>query len=140
MGEQVTMKASFLVDTNVLIDMANGKSPVTNRLALADRIWVSPIVAGEYWAGIRDSRRDFAKQRAFDLFLGLPNVSVPPLTADTAQRYARLWRALSGVGRRIPSNDVWIAAHAMDLGATLVTADAHFDGIPGLDVLFAPTR
>lgn len=134
------MKSTFLIDTNVLIDLFNGKSPLADRFALADRIWMSPIVAGEYLAGIRDTRRDFAKQRSFALFLALSNVSVPPITHSTAERYARLWRALSEVGRQIPSNDVWIAAQAMDLGATLVTADGHFECIPGLDVLFVAPR
>ena len=37
----------------------------------------------------------------------------------------------------IPTSDPtspWIAAHALDLGAELVTFDAHFEWVPGLVV------
>ena len=35
-------------------------------------------------------------------------------------------------GRPIPTNDVWIAAHAMETGAELVPSDEHFEAIDGL--------
>ncbi|MEI8139196.1 MAG: PIN domain-containing protein [bacterium] len=34
----------------------------------------------------------------------------------------------------IPTNDIWIAATALELGASLITYDAHFATIPGLIV------
>ncbi len=43
---------------------------------------------------------------------------------------------LSHPGKRIPTNDIWIAAHTLELNATLVTADPHFKEIPLLDLLF----
>lgn len=132
------MTPTYLVDTNVLIDMANGKSAFAGELARASRIWVSPVVQGEYLAGIGDTRRDSGKRHSFECFLSLPNVAQAPIGAATAECYARLWRVLSATGRRIPSNDLWIAAQAWELSATLVTADRHFGGIPGLSVLFEP--
>ncbi|MBQ7667054.1 MAG: PIN domain-containing protein, partial [Kiritimatiellae bacterium] len=48
----------------------------------------------------------------------------------------RIWQRLSAAGNRIPTNDIWIAAHALELGATLVTTDPHFKAIPLLDVLY----
>jgi tRNA(fMet)-specific endonuclease VapC len=38
-------------------------------------------------------------------------------------------------GTPIPTNDVWIAAAAMETGSRLVTYDPHFAHIPGLIVL-----
>jgi len=35
-------------------------------------------------------------------------------------------------GKPLPINDVWIAAHALETGAVVVTYDAHFKSIPGL--------
>ena len=35
-------------------------------------------------------------------------------------------------GKPIPTNDIWIAAQAMELGAKLVTFDGHFKEIAGL--------
>ena len=132
------MTETYLIDTNVLIDMANGKCPLAPLVARADRVYISPIVHGEYLAGIRRGDRHGAKQRSFDKFIALSNVAVPPLTGATAAHYARLWQYLTDTGRRIPANDIWIAAHAMELAATLVTADRHFDAIPNLSVILAP--
>ena len=35
-------------------------------------------------------------------------------------------------GTPLPTNDIWIAAIALERGAQLVTMDAHFDDIPGV--------
>ena len=131
------MKRPYLLDTNVLIDMANGADRFNDRISRAPRVLVSPIVHGEFMAGIRGSARSRTRKRSYDIFLSLPNVVRAPLSNVTGDNYAKLWQFLSDIGRRIPSNDVWIAAHAMELGATLVTTDHHFDSIPNLDVLYA---
>jgi predicted nucleic acid-binding protein len=34
--------------------------------------------------------------------------------------------------RKIPTNDIWIAAYTMELGAELITFDRHFENIKGL--------
>ena len=131
------MKRPYLLDTNVLIDMANGSDRFNDRISRASRVLVSPIVHGEFMAGIRSSARSRTRRRSYDIFLSLPNVVRAPLSNVTGDNYAKLWQFLSDTGRRIPSNDIWIAAHAMELGATLVTTDRHFDSIPNLDVLYA---
>jgi predicted nucleic acid-binding protein len=53
----------------------------------------------------------------------------------TADRFARLAVALRRRGTPIPTNDLWIAAHALEAGADLVTLDTHFDLIDGLAVV-----
>jgi predicted nucleic acid-binding protein len=35
----------------------------------------------------------------------------------------------------MPVNDSWIAATAMSLGVPVVTQDADYDGVPGLQVI-----
>ena len=131
------MKRPYLLDTNVLIDMANGSDRFNDRISRASRVLVSPIVHGEFMAGIRNTARCRTRKRSYEIFLSLPNVVRTPLTDATADNYGKLWQFLSDTGRRIPPNDIWIAAHAMELGATLVTTDRHFDDIPNLDVLYA---
>jgi len=39
---------------------------------------------------------------------------------------------LRKAGTPIPSNDIWIAAHAVESGAELLSFDAHFAAVPGL--------
>ncbi|MYD89713.1 MAG: type II toxin-antitoxin system VapC family toxin [Caldilineaceae bacterium SB0662_bin_9] len=56
-------------------------------------------------------------------------VPVGPVTAD---RYSRVMTALKVKRRPIPINDVWIAAHAMETGADLVSADNPFGYVDGI--------
>ena len=37
-------------------------------------------------------------------------------------------------GKPIPTNDIWIAASAKQLGHTLITQDKHFKEIDGVDI------
>ena len=41
----------------------------------------------------------------------------------------------SAYSRLIPTNDIWIAAAALETGARLVTYDAHFGKVQGLFIL-----
>ena len=61
-----------------------------------------------------------------------PYVTTVPVSLTTADRYARIAASLRAKGRPIPSNDIWIAAHAMQTGADLVSYDQHFDQGDGL--------
>ena len=54
------------------------------------------------------------------------------MSFTTADRYARTAAALRAKGRPIPSNDIWIAAHALETGADLVSYDHHFGEVDGL--------
>ena len=51
-----------------------------------------------------------------------------------ADYYAGLFRLLRREGRKIPDNDLWIAAQSLELGTLLLSRDSHFAGIPNLRV------
>jgi tRNA(fMet)-specific endonuclease VapC len=54
------------------------------------------------------------------------------VTRTTADRFARIAAALRVKGRPIPTNDIWVAAHAMETGAELLSFDSHFAEVEGL--------
>jgi tRNA(fMet)-specific endonuclease VapC len=54
------------------------------------------------------------------------------VTLETADRFGRIAAALRRRGTPIPTNDVWIAAHAFESGAELLSFDRHFEQIDGL--------
>ena len=56
------------------------------------------------------------------------------MTPDTADVYAAVRHALKQAGTPIPINDVWICAHALEIGAVVITDDAHFIRVPGVRV------
>jgi tRNA(fMet)-specific endonuclease VapC len=57
---------------------------------------------------------------------------VSAVTADTADSYALIYTSLRRKGQPIPSNDLWIAASALEHGAALLSFDAHFSHVEGL--------
>ncbi|TXT34155.1 MAG: PilT protein domain-containing protein [Comamonadaceae bacterium] len=54
------------------------------------------------------------------------------LTANVVEHYATIRTELERQGTPIGPNDTLIAAHALALGATLVSGDAEFARVPGL--------
>jgi predicted PhzF superfamily epimerase YddE/YHI9 len=85
--------------------------------------------------GLRKGDRLEFNSRKLATFLRTPRVRLLPLSMETVERYGNLSANLVHQGRVIPSNDVWFAAQALQVGATLVTRDAHFDRIDGLSVV-----
>jgi predicted nucleic acid-binding protein len=67
-------------------------------------------------------------------FLDAPRVEILPVTEETAEYYAIVYKDLRAKGRPIPTNDLWIAAAAMEHGLALVSRDRHFGEVEGLRV------
>jgi predicted nucleic acid-binding protein len=61
-------------------------------------------------------------------------VEVTVLGAETAERYALIREYLRSAGRPVPTNDIWIAASAMELGLRVLTLDRHYLSIPQIFV------
>jgi tRNA(fMet)-specific endonuclease VapC len=95
----------------------------------AEEILLSAIVVGEQLFGFRQGNRFEQNLAELRSFLQRPYVSFVPVGPVTADRYSRIAASLKAKGRPIPTNDVWIAAHAMETGADLVSADTHFKDI-----------
>lgn len=109
-------------------------------LARADAILVPAVVLGELEAGFRAGLRYKENRVVLDSFLEEPFVSVLPVTDRIARRYGTVFAALRRAGTPIPTNDVWIAAAALEAGAPLLTSDAHFERVEGIEVIAFPAR
>ena len=60
-------------------------------------------------------------------------LEVVALDAAVSKTYARIRADLERRGQPIGANDLWIAAHALALGCTLVTNNTReFERVPGL--------
>ena len=121
-----------LLDSNAYSLLMRGHAEVAGLVRRAEEVLFSAVVVGELMYGFR--RGTQFERNAADLrsFLDSPYstfVDVGPVTAD---RYSRIASALRAKGRPIPTNDVWIAAHAMETGADLVSADSHFEHVDGI--------
>jgi predicted nucleic acid-binding protein len=125
----------LLLDTNAYSAMKRGDLAVADLVRGAERILLSTVVAGELLHGFRAGSRWQDNLRELHAFLDHPLVHVCQVDLETADRFARIVTDLRRVGKPIPTNDVWIAAHAMQTGARLVSFDRHFEVVAGLALL-----
>jgi tRNA(fMet)-specific endonuclease VapC len=121
-----------LLDTNAYTALLRGHSDVAGLVRRSEEVLISPVVAGELLFGFRNGTRYEANRRQLDAFLDSPFVRLLDITLVTAERFGRLAAGLRKKGRPIPSNDLWIAAQAMETGADLLSFDEHFAQIDGL--------
>lgn len=121
-----------LLDTNAYTAFRRGHNAVTEQVQQAEEVLVSVVVAGELLFGFWNGSRYEENTRALRTFVEDPNVRLLPITWDTADRFGRISAALRKKGKPIPTNDIWIAAHAMEAGATLISSDPHFNHVEGL--------
>lgn len=73
--------------------------------------------------GFRNGSRYEVNAGELKTFLEDPNVRLLPITWETADFFGRISAALRKKGRPIPTNDIWIAAHAMETDVQLVSSD-----------------
>ena len=128
------MTSRVVLDTSAYSHLRRGHEGVVAALARATVVLVPATVLGELHAGFSVGGRRVENERVLEDFLAEPFVTVVPVTADVARRYGEVHAALRRAGTPIPINDVWIAAAALDAGATVLTFDADFERIPGLSV------
>ena len=122
----------LLLDTNAYAAWKRGDERLVALVRNATEILVSVIVAGELQFGFRQGSRYQRNMAELREFLGSPYVTFIDATMTTADRFARIAAELRKKGSPIPTNDIWIAAHAMESGAELISFDQHFAQIDGL--------
>jgi predicted nucleic acid-binding protein len=119
-----------ILDTNGLSAWLDGDEELKLKLIDAPKVWLSPVVLGEYRFGIKASRhREVYELKLADLEMDIPTL---PIDAATSASYAEIRQALKKCGRPIPWHDVWIAAQAKQQGFGIVSRDGHFDFVQGI--------
>ena len=122
----------ILLDSSAYSHLKRGHPRAADIVRASEEVLLSPVVIGELLYGFRRGSRLNRNLQELQAFIDNPYVTVAPVSFTTADRYARIAAALRAKGRPIPSNDIWIAAHALETGADLVSADGHFAEIDGL--------
>jgi predicted nucleic acid-binding protein len=118
-----------LLDTSAYSAFVRGHVAVREAVAEAEEVFLNPIVLGELRSGF--DRGNYRSQN-YDLlqqFLSSPRAGIVDITDETAARYAPIRNELRAAGTPLPTNDVWIAASAMEHGLRLLTTDTHYRAI-----------
>jgi tRNA(fMet)-specific endonuclease VapC len=124
----------ILLDTNAYTGYLAGDKKVLETLGRADRIYMSIFVLGELHFGFRSGKSKNRNKEILSRFLDKAGVEALEGTEETGEIFAQVKTSLKQSGNPIPINDVWIAAHALETGAVLITYDRHFQAVPGLRV------
>jgi tRNA(fMet)-specific endonuclease VapC len=116
-----------MLDTNIASHVIRGDVPAVRerlvKIPMAD-LCVSVITQAELLYGVAKRSRPPALSLRVEEFLA--RVQVMPWTEDVAIVYADLRTECERAGTPLAPMDMMIAAHAMALGAVLVTNDQSF--------------
>lgn len=123
------------LDTNAYSRLMRNQAELQRCLEEAELIHLPTVVLGELYAGFCLGSQYEANCQDLKAFLELPGVQIAAPGQEVAERYGYLVRDLRQQGTPIPTNDLWVAATALETGARLISYDAHFQHVPGLIVI-----
>ncbi len=125
----------YLLDTNIVSHLVrNPRGAITKQIAEVgeDSVVTSIIVASELRFGVKKSGSTRLHKQ---LEAVLSAIDILPLESPAEHHYANLRYQLETAGKPIGPNDMLIAAHALSLNLTVVTANfSEFSRIDGLTV------
>lgn len=127
------MTLRYMLGTNMVRQVVSGRS--ANALAKiqaipANEICVSVVTYAKSMFGLRRQPKATAIAWSNERFYA--ETEVLPYTTATAETYGQLRAEMENMGRPLGPLDMLIAAHALSVGATLVTSDRAFRFVPGL--------
>jgi len=120
----------IILDTSAYSYFLKGNSGIKHSLQKADEIFLNPVIIGELLAGFSMGKKEKKNKEIFEEFVSSPRVRVIDINEETSKRYALVFKYLREKGTPVPTNDLWIAASAMQYGLKLLTADKHYLKIP----------
>lgn len=122
----------IIIDTNVYVAFKRSVRNVVKLLRGVEYIGINIVVIGELYSGFKGGHKETLNKTELEEFLDTPRVDVIPIDEITAEFYAQIYWNLKRKGHPVPTNDMWIAASALQHGLALFTLDAHFKAIDGL--------
>jgi tRNA(fMet)-specific endonuclease VapC len=123
---------AIMLDTQAYAAFKRGDADMVAVLQRCPDILICSTVLGELLAGFAAGERAAEQRSELAQFMQSPRVRVVAQTETTADNYAMIYSQLRRKSRPMPTNDLWIAASALEHGSALLTTDAHFGEIDGL--------
>ena len=129
---------TYLLDTNAFSDLMREHPAFDKRLVGMgenDAVVLCFVVRGEILFGLErleiSKRRSELETKAGKLFAAIP---CEPISEIAANHYAKVKLSRQKKGLALDENDLWIAACALSISATLVSRDGDFRQVDRLKV------
>lgn len=126
----------LVLDTNIYSDYAEGLPVIVDFLAIhGEDILLPSIVLGELSYGFMKGSRQRFNEKKLQEFIRKLKIEIIDVNHNVARKYGIIYLFLVKKGKKIPINDVWIAACCMATGGTLVTRDRHFRHVEQIETM-----
>lgn len=123
-------KSGIMIDTSAYAAFLRGHTEIKLSLQQAEEISLNPVIIGELIAGFSMGRQENKNRAILQEFLSSERVKMVVIDEETSERYAFIAIYLRPKGTPMPTNDLWIAASAMQHGLKVLTTDKHYLEIP----------
>ena len=123
------------LDTSAYSNFQRGHRRTVDVMDQADWIGLPDVVRGELWAGFLLGDQVERNTNALARFMDHATVETLAVDGNVARIYGEVFAELRRGGTPLPSNDIWIAATAVNAGASVLTFDSHFRAIARVGVV-----
>ncbi len=123
-------KNRIMLDTSAYTAFLMGNSEIKLSIQRAEEVFLNPIILGELMAGFLMGKNEKRNRAILQDFLSSLRVKLVEIDEETSERYAVIVGHLRIRGTPIPTNDIWIAASAMQQGLKVLTTDKHYLEVP----------
>jgi tRNA(fMet)-specific endonuclease VapC len=127
------MAEELLLDTSPFVAHLRGQLDLHQLVPAEAVFFTSLFTVAELSMGIHRARRPDTERAKVEALLEEVTILMP--SGKTAEIYGQVAAALEQDGYRIPSNDIWIAAMALEAGMPLATGDDHFSRVTDLKLV-----
>lgn len=126
------MEVRIIVDTNRYRDFCAGVVEAVECFQTAEQISIPFVTIAELRAGFLAGTAGKRNAQVLSTFLNRARVRILWPDEETTHQYARIWLQLRRQGTPVPTNDLWIAALALQHNMALFSRDGHFDHLAQL--------
>jgi predicted nucleic acid-binding protein len=130
----------ILLDTNAYTAFKRNIFEVIEVIRNRPLIGLNSVILEELYGGFELVSREEYNRRELKQFLEISKInrfanakrSLREIDCNTSEYYSRVYYYLRKKGNPIPTNDMWIAAMALQYNLALFSYDKHFRAVDGL--------
>ncbi len=124
--------AKLLLDTSAYSGFNRGDKRLKNYFRPDKEMLVPLITVGELRAGFALGTKKEENEALLQKLLDSSSISTVTISDKTTKLFAAIFQRLKLAGTPINTNDMWIAALALEYDCLLVTLDSDFKRVPDL--------